>query len=279
MAGSSAPVLHVSPHPDDELMGAPATLTSLRDAGSRVINLACSLGRPDQRARRRRELEDAINRVGFVNVVHEPPLATSRAGDLVLAQRTLTDTIRELLHSEPIEIVVSPSPHDGHPWHEVVARATRDALRTAEHGPAAWWMWGLWADLPLPTLYVPFDDRRLAELEHALEAYAGELARNDYITLLRTRAQANRVLGAERVFGFGSEARDGPYAELLTEVMTRDGGWELGAARTPSMDQPLSGARGVSPIDWWLDAPSVADRARQAQGATTLDRTRGQSGE
>ena len=45
---SPAPaVLAVSPHPDDELLGAGATLMALRDAGWRVINLAASLGRED----------------------------------------------------------------------------------------------------------------------------------------------------------------------------------------------------------------------------------------
>ena len=38
-------VLHISPHPDDELMGAPATLMALRDAGHEVTNLALTLGR------------------------------------------------------------------------------------------------------------------------------------------------------------------------------------------------------------------------------------------
>ena len=45
-------VLHLSPHPDDEVLGAGATLLGLRDAGHRVINLACSLGRPEQQERR-----------------------------------------------------------------------------------------------------------------------------------------------------------------------------------------------------------------------------------
>ena len=46
-------VLHISPHPDDELVGAPATLMALRDAGHEVTNLALSLGRPEDHDRRR----------------------------------------------------------------------------------------------------------------------------------------------------------------------------------------------------------------------------------
>ena len=58
-------VLHLSPHPDDEVLGAGATLMGLREHGHRVINLACSLGRPDQQERRRREVEEACERAGF----------------------------------------------------------------------------------------------------------------------------------------------------------------------------------------------------------------------
>jgi hypothetical protein len=44
------------------------------------------------------------------------------------------------------------------------------------------------------------------------------VARNDYYDLLRARAICARVLGAERVFGFGSERRaEEPYAELLAD--------------------------------------------------------------
>ena len=57
-------VLHLSPHPDDEVLGAGATLLGLREAGHRVINLACSLGRPEQQDRRRAEVTDACRRAG-----------------------------------------------------------------------------------------------------------------------------------------------------------------------------------------------------------------------
>ena len=68
-------VLHLSPHPDDEVLGAGATLLGLREAGHRVINLACSLGRPEQQERRRAEVTEACRRAGFELIVHDPPLA------------------------------------------------------------------------------------------------------------------------------------------------------------------------------------------------------------
>ena len=81
-----------------------------------------------------------------------------------------------------------------------------------------WWTWGLWRDLARPTIFSPFGESRLAELQHVLGAHRGEVARNDYYDLLRARAISARVLGAERVFGFGSERRaEEPYAELLAD--------------------------------------------------------------
>jgi hypothetical protein len=106
--------------------------------------------------------------------------------------------------------------------------------------PPPWWMWGLWADLAVPTLYVPFGEEDLARALEILAAYAGELARNDYRRVLRGRASSNTVLGSERVFGFGAAAAsDQPYAELLTEAIRTAGGWCAGRRRVVDLDQPL----------------------------------------
>ncbi|MGO9823020.1 MAG: PIG-L family deacetylase, partial [Solirubrobacteraceae bacterium] len=67
-------VIGVSPHPDDELLGAPATLMGLRDAGWRVINFACALGRPEDHGRRRAELTRACELAGFELVIADPPV-------------------------------------------------------------------------------------------------------------------------------------------------------------------------------------------------------------
>ena len=222
-------VLHLSPHPDDEAIGAGATLLALRDAGHRIVNVACGLGgREEERDRRRAELGEACRRAGFELVVEPPALEALLDG---------------------VELVVSPSPHDGHPAHEATGRAARDAVAAAG---VRWWMWGVWADLPHPTLHHGFGEELLAEQLHVLAAYEGELARNDYAALVRARAVANRVLGSERVFGFGSPARPEPYAELLTEVELRGGRWIAGAPRAldPALPPFVPGAD----ISAWLAA-------------------------
>ena len=119
---------------------------------------------------------------------------------------------------ERVDLIVSPDRDDAHHAHKTVAAVARTA-------GVRWWSWGLWRDLARPTIYVPFGDRRLAELQHVLAAHRGELARNDFPELMRARAIASRVLGAERVFGFGSSrASDEPYAEL-SPTPGRRGWW------------------------------------------------------
>jgi LmbE family N-acetylglucosaminyl deacetylase len=204
-------VLHLSPHPDDEVLGAGATLLGLREAGHRVINLACSLGRPDQHERRRAEVTEACRRAGFELVVHDPPLGLSADDDAFNARKLLAATVERLVADERVGLLISPDRDDAHHAHKTVAAVARTAGVT-------WWTWGLWRDLARPTIFSPFGESRLAELQHVLGAHRGELARNDYPELLRARAICARVLGAERVFGFGAERRaEEPYAELLAD--------------------------------------------------------------
>ena len=183
----------------------------LRDHGHRVINLACSLGRPDQHERRRAEVTESCERMGLELIVHDPPLAISLNDDAFAARKQLAATVERIVSEERVDLIVSPDRDDAHHGHKTVAAVARTA-------GVRWWSWGLWRDLARPTIYVPFGDRRLSELQHALAAHRGELARNDFPELLRARAMAARVLGAERVFGFGSpRASDEPYAELLSD--------------------------------------------------------------
>ena len=104
----SGVVLHLSPRPDDELIGAPATLMAMRDAGWRVVNLACGLGAPDQRARREAELREACRRAGF--------------------ELLIEDSAEEAIEALAPAIVISPGPRDRHPAHERVAAAACAAM-------------------------------------------------------------------------------------------------------------------------------------------------------
>jgi LmbE family N-acetylglucosaminyl deacetylase len=258
-----AVALHVAPHPDDELVGAGATLLALRDLGLRVVNLAVGLGRPSQHERRSAELREACERAGFELRVCEPPLEISSGDDLPAAEDALVGEVTRALDELDVALVVGPQPHDGHVGHELVGRSIRRALEAAGGGAPPWWAWSLWADLPFPTLVVPFGEERLHELLAAMRAHAGELERNDYERLVPARATANAILGAERVFGFGSASLRRPYAELLCELILDDGRWHLGDGRVLGND-PFAGEPAGAPIDWWLDEPSA--RTRRATG-------------
>jgi len=226
-------VLHLAPHPDDELIGAPATLMALRDAGHEILNVACSLGRPEQEETRRAELEEACRRAGFELLVPE-------------------EGFEAVLRERHADLVVGPSPHDRHPFHETVGRALVAAR------PERLWLWGLWGALPFPTTIVEFGENRLAAIQQALEAHASQLDRNDYRRLVAGRGLASAVLGAELVFGFGERGLAGPYAELTTEVVRVGDGWRLGAPRVLEPRDPLPEPT-EREIGGWLHAPSAVD--------------------
>ena len=152
--------------------------------------------------------------------------------------------------------MVSPSPHDVHHGHETVGRGVQRAM-AALPPTLRWWMWGVWGDLPAPNVFYGFDQKTLERALHILDAYAGELERNDYRPYLTGRASANAVLGSERVFGFGSPAASAlPYAEVLTEVRLMDG--RFMASEPHFLDQGPEPTT-IYDVDLtpWLDSPSV----------------------
>jgi LmbE family N-acetylglucosaminyl deacetylase len=208
-------------------LGCPAALLHLRERGWRVVSLFASLGTDRaERGRRRAEALEASGRARFEPVFLDPPLELGADDDLPAAVARLADEVAAVAQASGATVVVSPSPHDVHHGHETVGRGVQRAM-VALPETVRWWMWGLWAELPAPNVLYAFDDRMLDRAVHVLEAYGGELARNDYRRALRGRAAAAGVIGPERVFGFGSagpgasgsaSAGTLPYAELLTEV-------------------------------------------------------------
>jgi len=235
-------VLHASPHPDDELLGAPATLMALRDAGHEILNVACSPTSPE----RRPELEEACERAGFALVVLDD-------------RRPLADALRALCEERAPALVVGPSPHDRHPRHEQVGHAL------VELAPERLWLWALWGELPFPTTVVEYGDERLAEIQGALEAHQSQLSRNDYRRLVAGRGAAATVLLAELAFGFGAPGLDGPYAEATTEVVREGDSWLLGASRKLAPADPFADPTSTD-IGWWLHGPTAADGLAAASG-------------
>jgi LmbE family N-acetylglucosaminyl deacetylase len=249
-------ILHVAPHPDDEAVGCPGSLLHLQDRRWTVVSLVASLGFEGQRDRRRAEAEEAAARAGFTPVFLDPPLDLDRDGDLAGATQRLGAELPALVKEHDASIVVSPSPHDVHHGHECVGRGVQRALAALPPN-VRWWMWGVWGDLPAPNVFYDFDQAVLDRVLHILDAYAGELTRNDYRQFLTGRAMANAVMGSERVFGFGSAAANRhPYAELVTEVRLLDG--RFMASEPHFLDQGPEPRAGYDvDLTPWLDAPSA----------------------
>jgi LmbE family N-acetylglucosaminyl deacetylase len=222
-------VLHVSPHADDEMIGPPATLLALRDAGARIVDLLLNLSASEHRARRSREAEAAHRRSGFELRFLDIPAPPARdiGSDPSAVEDSLAEALSTQLADLRPDLIVGPQPHDIHEAHELAGRAIRRALET-QSSCNRWWMWGIWSDLLLPNLLRPFGEERLSEITDVLEAYVEEIRRNDYRLLVKGRGLVGATVGSERVFGFGTErASPEPYAELLTEVRLDGANWTL----------------------------------------------------
>ena len=167
-----------------------------------------------------------------------------REDDLSGARHSLAVILAEAIDRHQASLAIGPSSQDGHHGHEVVGRALEDAV-LARGVPFRLMFWGLWADLRSPNVLIGFDAARLAEIQTALSAHAGELARNPYDRLVRARAEANAVLGAERVFG---SATPGVGYRSATPRVQLGPGPGPGAKRSARADPGTSLKGGSEPI-------------------------------
>jgi LmbE family N-acetylglucosaminyl deacetylase len=232
--------LVASPHPDDEVLGLGATLAMLVERSWTAHNLACSLGRSEDHERRLGELREAGSRLGFTTTVMQPMARIGRDDDLDAAAVVVAEAVGEQIAAFSPDVVISPHLGDGHHGHEAVARGVRMALEQSATGPV-WWAYGIWRDLPRPNVFAPYDDAVLARVMHALAAYERENARGHYDLMYPARAVVNRVLGSERVFGFGTAtASTSPYADLFTELRHGTHGWQYAEPRMFDAAAPLA---------------------------------------
>jgi LmbE family N-acetylglucosaminyl deacetylase len=242
--------LHVSAHPDDEAVGCPASLVGLAEAGWQIANVLATVGRPEQEDRRLKEATGAAAELGMT--LHVAPQLVRHAAGRQFEQ-LLLDYLTGLYDQAPFDLLISPTPHDMHPRHEAVGRA---CAGVAQARPVAWWSYAIWGELAVPTLYLPYNEATMRRVMMLLSHYDGELARNDYRTLVRGRASASTVLGSERVFGFGrGTATTAPFAELLTEVRWSEGAWRGGHPRILRPQDDLGPFNGPD-LSQWLLRPS-----------------------
>jgi LmbE family N-acetylglucosaminyl deacetylase len=244
-------VLALTPHPDDEILGAGAAHIALARAGHEVRVYPVTLGRHEDHERRHDELVRAC-RVAGLDLIEIPPLDMSvgERDDLHAAAAEMADDLSK--HLEGVALVTGPSPRDVHPAHEAIAAALAGAIESAGIDRRLW-LWSIWGTLPRPTLWFPYDEQLLDHQLAALDEHRSQIVRSDFPRLVRGRAEAASVLGPELLFGFGVEPPAAAYAELLCEVGYRDGIWLAGHERVLEPGDPLGDEDAINP---WVPAGS-----------------------
>lgn len=132
-------------------------------------------------------------------------------------------------------------------------------------------MWGLWTDLPVPTLYMPYEESVMGVVTRAIAEHRGENERNGYDRMICGRGAAYRCLGSERVFGFGAPSASAePYADLLTEARycAAEERWQFADPRILDPVHPLAGSwNSPDDMSWLINSPSLGD-IRRGEGRT-----------
>jgi N-acetyl-1-D-myo-inositol-2-amino-2-deoxy-alpha-D-glucopyranoside deacetylase len=150
-------VLVVIAHPDDESFGCGSVLARASAAGHETAVLCATRGEAgesrvqtdDLAARREAELREAAGILGVSEVrllghidsgmTGEPAPGTLAAADPAEVAAQVCAAIVEL---QP-DVVVTPDASDGHRDHAVTRDATLVAVHTAQHPPAATYLWCL----------------------------------------------------------------------------------------------------------------------------------------
>ena len=183
--------LIVSPHPDDETLGAGGLISSLRGRGAQVSVVAVTDGEhayedmPDLGPARQAEQTLALSRLGVgVDSIHRLRLPDSGLGKVEdeLAS-ALTGLISEGMH------IVAPWPNDFHPDHEACGRAAL-AIAKLKRVPISFYFFWTWHRGELGTLdglqltSLPLSDRdRTAKLD-ALSCHRSQLEHADGCPIL-----------------------------------------------------------------------------------------------
>ncbi len=238
-------LLALAPHPDDEILGVGAAHIALASAGHEVRVYPVTLGRRGDRERRHDELVRCC-RVAGLELIDVPPLDMSvgEGDDLRAAAAELAAALPA--HLEGVDAVSGPSPRDVHPAHEAISGAVASVIESTG-ADRRLWLWSIWGTLPRPTLWFPFPEALLDHQLAALAEHRSQVTRSDIPRLVRGRAEAASVLGPELLYGFGIDAPDEPYAELLCEAVHHHGVWYAGLERQLDPADPLGGEQAFHP--------------------------------
>ncbi len=209
VTADSPVALIVSAHPDDEVMTGMPLGVRLRREGWRIVNLAVTLGRPEQLDRRRYELTQACRFLGIEYLEVENGVESTGHANWQPAR----DATQAALKSLRPHVVITHHPHDGHPDHESVNMLVRESLRVSPLADVALVEGQYWRDMADPNLMLEIGAEDFALLLKALSFHEGELYRNRYDVFWPPYTHVNARF-AERVTGWGTPAADFPFSVM-----------------------------------------------------------------
>lgn len=256
-------VLEFATHSDDEMIPAAAVKQDLRARNYWIGVVGVSLGRREELEIRQAEMLEGCARAGFEPIIPPEPfrLSETEKDNLASAHPKMVDYFATLIEKYRPDLIISPTPHDNHPAHEVVGRAARDSIKqvgkATPETPIRWWMHALWGHAIAHTIFAPYDEDTMEKIQTALGAYTSQIAHTNYPELVWSEGILRKNKGPQLVFGSGSaQITDLPYAEVFTEVIYENGQWNEGEHRTLDLEQPFTKGRSGKFLDWLLDKPS-----------------------
>lgn len=216
-----APVaLIFSPHPDDECIIGGLALRLLREAGTRVINVAVTLGSNSERqSPRLQELQRACDWLGF-DLEQTAPNGLEKINPQSRAENPAhwagaVKTIAAILAQHQPLVIFFPHELDWHRAHVGTHLLVMDALKTL---PANFQCHlvetEFWGQMTSPNLLVESGVEDVADLLAALSFHTGEVRRNPYHLRLPAWMQDNVRRGTELIGGQGGSAPDFTFATL-----------------------------------------------------------------
>ncbi len=230
LAADAPKALFFAPHPDDECIGGAAVLRLMREAGMRVVNVAITLGRkPERKAGRLQELQNACNFIGFdleltapEGLDHIDP--RTRKTDLAHWERCV-GVIVEILRKHQPRVVVCPHEHDWNSTHIGTHFLVMDALsRVANEFECFVIENEFWGQMTTPNLLVEISERDVADMIAATTFHVVEVQRNPYHLLLPAGLMDNVRRGAELVGGQGGAAPTFTFAAVYRLRKWKGGG-------------------------------------------------------
>lgn len=229
VAAPGAPVLVMSPHPDDECIVGGLALRLMREAGQHIINIAITLG--SNKARRQGRWDELSAACQFLGFDFE---ATTPSGlERITPKVRLEDhahwsaavqTVAATIQKHQPRALFLPHEFDWNGTHIGTHFLVTDALKTLPSSFETILVeTEFWGAIYNPNLMVELAAADLADLLAALSFHVGEVQRNPYHLSLPAWMQDNVRRGAEVVGGQGAAAPEMEFATLYRVRRWRGG--------------------------------------------------------